>query len=180
MIKKICTGVATVFVCSALAVSSPLTVLASTGFGTAYSNTIENQEDNNQEETLRIVKFRLLKALNVLRDAGFTPQSIMEALRGSHAAPETAIEAGESASNALEERTGDVVSQLQSSAGSAISDATDGIAEAAGNAASDALNQATDVAKEKADEAIDDLGEQIEKSLQDFIAGIFHKSGEES
>lgn len=176
-IRKIGTGVATIVVCSALAVTRPISCCASEGFGTEQTVSHETAEDEDRDETIRILKFRLLKALNVLRDAGLTPQAILEEVEGSHGAPESALEAGTTAAEGLQGPAGDMVGQLQESAGNAISDATEDIAQAAGDAASDAVDQATDAAKEKADEAIDSIGDRMRQSLQEFLDGIFHNNG---
>lgn len=161
-IKK---GAARIILCSALAIST-ITLPVSAADPQMLTTGLENNED------VRLFKYRTLKALNTIRDYGLTPQAIVANLFGDAITNATG-DAADTVDGAIADYTDDVGQNLAD----AVQERTQAIASEAADAAKEAgdkaVTQATDAAKQQMNNWVDSIGESIGQSLREFIDGIF-------
>lgn len=146
-IKK---GAARILLCSALAIS-----IISVPVHAAEEQMLTTGFEDN--ESFRLFKWRTLKALNTIRDAGLTPQAIVDNLFGSGAV----TGAAQSAEGAL--------SDYADGIGQEIADAVQEQTEAVVQNATDA---ATEAAKRQMNNWVDSMGESIGNALREMIDSI--------
>lgn len=163
-IKK---GAARIILCSALAISAmPMTTYASSGdSGRLLEAQFEDQEG------FRLFRYRMLKALNTLRDAGMTPQAIAQTITNA----ERGGADGESADARNFANVTDDVSDYASHVAQGISDE---VQERTQEIVQDATDAATEAARQQMNNWVDSLGESIGKAIHDAIGGVLGTESE--